>query len=98
MTTTLVDRQPQRERADIALWRLYLLRAVCLLIAIGMGTQIAPSCNTIRKCLWAPMAGRDGGHRGNRFRLCSVGAIFLFIVPWDYVWRNFVAARGDRLR
>jgi len=22
--------------------------------------------------------------------------IFLFVVPWDYVWRNFVAARGDR--
>lgn len=26
------------------------------------------------------------------------GAVFLFVVPWDYVWRNFVAARGDRLR
>jgi hypothetical protein len=29
---------------------------------------------------------------------CLVSVIFLFIVPWDYVWRNFVAARGDRLR
>jgi hypothetical protein len=29
---------------------------------------------------------------------CLMSVIFLFIVPWDYVWRNFVAARGDRLR
>ena len=28
---------------------------------------------------------------------CSLIAIFLFIMPWDYVWRNFVAAKGDRL-
>jgi len=25
-----------------------------------------------------------------------MSVIFLFVVPWDYVWRNFVAARGDR--
>jgi hypothetical protein len=28
---------------------------------------------------------------------CSMIAIFLFIMPWDYVWRNYVTARGDRL-
>jgi len=27
---------------------------------------------------------------------CLMSVIFLFVVPWDYVWRNFVAARGDR--
>ena len=26
---------------------------------------------------------------------CLISVIFLFIMPWDYVWRNFVAARGD---
>jgi hypothetical protein len=26
---------------------------------------------------------------------CLISVIFLFIVPWDYVWRNFVTARGD---
>ncbi len=25
-----------------------------------------------------------------------MSVIFLFVVPWDYVWRNFVAARSDR--
>ncbi|HTA49453.1 MAG TPA: hypothetical protein VK930_08375 [Verrucomicrobiae bacterium] len=29
---------------------------------------------------------------------CLMSVIFLFVVPWDYVWRNFVAARGDRWR
>jgi len=27
---------------------------------------------------------------------CLMSVIFLFVVPWDYAWRNFVAARGDR--
>ena len=27
---------------------------------------------------------------------CLMSVIFLFVVPWDYVWRNFVAARADR--
>lgn len=26
---------------------------------------------------------------------CLISVIFLFIMPWDYVWRNFVTARGD---
>ena len=29
---------------------------------------------------------------------CLISVIFLFVVPWDYVWRIFVAARGDRWR
>jgi len=29
---------------------------------------------------------------------CLMSVIFIFVVPWDYVWRNFVAANGDRLR
>jgi hypothetical protein len=28
---------------------------------------------------------------------CLMSAIFVVIVPWDYVWRNFVGAPGDRL-
>ncbi|HEY4123997.1 MAG TPA: hypothetical protein VGM36_05250, partial [Rhizomicrobium sp.] len=27
---------------------------------------------------------------------CMVVAIFLVIVPWDFVWRNFVAAKSER--
>ena len=27
---------------------------------------------------------------------CLISVIFLFIMPWDYVWRKFVTGRGDR--
>jgi hypothetical protein len=29
---------------------------------------------------------------------CLMSVIFVIIVPWDYVWRNFVAAKSERLR
>jgi hypothetical protein len=28
---------------------------------------------------------------------CLMSVIFVIVVPWDYVWRHFVAARGDRM-
>jgi hypothetical protein len=27
---------------------------------------------------------------------CLMSVIFLFVIPWDYVWRNFVTAKSDR--
>jgi hypothetical protein len=27
---------------------------------------------------------------------CLMSVIFLIIMPWDYVWRNFVAAKSER--
>lgn len=27
---------------------------------------------------------------------CLISVIFLIVVPCDYIWRNFVAMRGDR--
>ncbi|MBS0273604.1 MAG: hypothetical protein JSR55_04215 [Proteobacteria bacterium] len=38
----------------------------------------------------------DAGMEANLFP-CALVAIFLVIVPWDYVWRNFAAAKSDRL-
>jgi hypothetical protein len=29
---------------------------------------------------------------------CLVAVIFLFVIPWDYVWRNYVSAKSDRWR
>jgi hypothetical protein len=28
---------------------------------------------------------------------CALVVVVYAVVPWDYVWRNFVTARGDRL-
>jgi len=130
---------------EIALWRLYLLRAGYLLIAIGMGMQMVPAFLHHRpwelmhgvvnsmllalvlpsvlglryplrmlpllfwevtwKAIWllavALPAARnhtmDADMRDTTVA-CLISVIFLLVVPWDYVWRNFVAARGDRWR
>ena len=127
----------------IALWRIYLLRAGYLLIAVGMGMQQIPAFLHHRP--WELMHGVVNSMLlalvllavlGLRYPLkmlpllfweiawkatwllavalpawrkhtmdadtwdttvaCLMSVIFLFVVPWDYVWRNFVAARGDR--
>ena len=133
-------RLPARE---IALWRIYLLRAGYLLIAVGMGMQKVPAF--LHHKPWELMHGVVNSMLlalvllsvlGLRYPLkmlpllfwevawkatwllaialpawqnhtmdadtwdttfaCLISVIFLFIMPWDYVWRNFVAARGDR--
>ena len=130
---------------EVAPWRLYLLRAGYLLIAIGMGMQIIPAFLHHRP--WELMHGVANSMLlalvllsllGLRYPLkmlpllfwemtwkatwlvavalpawrnhsmdadtsdttfaCLLGVIFLFIVPWDYVWRNYAVARGDRWR
>lgn len=130
---------------EIAVWRLYLLRAGYLLIAVGMGMQIIPafldhgpwdlkqgvvnamllalvllSLLGLRyplkmlpllfwemawKAAWllsvALPAWRnqtmDADTSETAFA-CLLAVIFLVLIPWDHVWRQFVAARGDRWR
>lgn len=129
----------------IATWRLYLLRAGYLLIAIGMGMQMVPAF--LHHGHWELMHGVVNSMLlalvllsvlGLRYPLkmlpllfwemtwkatwllavalpvwrsrtmdadtwdttfaCLMSVIFLVVVPWDYVWRNFVATRGDSWR
>jgi hypothetical protein len=126
----------------IGLWRLNLLRAGYLLIAVGMGLQKVPAF--LHHKPWELMHGVVNSMLlalvlmsvlGLRYPLkmlpllfwevtwkatwllavalpawqnhtmdadtwdttfaCLMSVIFLFVIPWDYVWRNFVTARGD---
>ena len=130
---------------EIALWRIYLLRAGYLLIAFGMGMQMVPAF--LHHMRWELMHGVVNSMLlalvllsvlGLRYPLkmlplmfweiawkvtwllavalpawrshsmdsatwdttfaCLMVVIFLFIVPWDYVWRNFVDGRADPWR
>jgi hypothetical protein len=130
---------------EIALWRLYLLRAGYLLIAAGMGMQIVPAFlhhgpwtlyhgvmnamllalvllsvlglryplkmlpllfwEMIWKATWllsvALPAWQSGKMDADVFETtfaCLMSVIFLVIVPWDHVWRNFVTAKSERWR
>ncbi|HEX4534261.1 MAG TPA: hypothetical protein VH000_08515 [Rhizomicrobium sp.] len=129
----------------IALWRIYLLRLVYLIMAGGMGSIVVPAflhhkpwefthgvMNAMLlamvllallglryplkmlpllfwelawKVIWlgtiAYPAWRDGtitpDIQANIFP-CALVAILLVVIPWDYVWANYMTARGDRLR
>jgi hypothetical protein len=39
----------------------------------------------------------DADMRDTMFSVAVV-AIYFFLIPWDYVWRNYVTAPGDRWR
>ncbi|HEX3429610.1 MAG TPA: hypothetical protein VHT03_01885 [Rhizomicrobium sp.] len=129
----------------MAPWRLYLLRAGYLLIAVGMGMQIIPAF--LHHGRWELMHGVANSMLlalvllsilGLRYPLkmlpllfwemtwktswllavalpawqnhtmdadtwdttfaCLIAVVFLFVVPWDFVWRNFVTARSDGWR
>jgi len=130
--------------ADVALWRLYLLRGGYLLIAVGMGMQmwsayldphkpwtlthgvmnamllalVLLSIVGLRyplkmlpllfwemtwKAIWLLSVAlpawqnhaMDADTWDTTFA-CLMSVIFLIIVPWGYVWRNFVTARSER--
>jgi hypothetical protein len=44
--------------------------------------------------LW--QAGQMDANAWENMKACLMGAIFLVIIPWGYVWRHYVKAPGDR--
>jgi hypothetical protein len=46
--------------------------------------------------LWA--TGRMDAAASQTAFACALGAIYLLIMPWGYVWRHYVTAPGDRWR
>jgi len=130
--------------ADVSLLHLYALRAIYLLIAGAMGTQIWPLVfqhrhwddlmhgvavsmlaavtalallgvryplkmlpllfvELVWKTVWVlamglPLwqAGPLDANAADTMRACLMGAIFFVVIPWRYVWTNYVTARGDR--
>ena len=132
------------EREDLPLWRLYVMRAVYLLICAGEGSQIAPAIfvhePTARGVIPSLLAGMcllaflglryprqmlplllfefawkyiwffafglpqwlSGQHPATfaeDFFNITFGVILMpFVIPWGFVWRNYVLAPGDRWR
>jgi len=145
----LTHEGPQAVRGkptDASLFRLYLLRAVYLMIAALMGTQIWPLVfhhrpwpdlmhgvavsmlaavtalcllglryplkmlpllfvELVWKTVWViamgvPLwqAGTLDANAQDTMTACLMGVIFYIVIPWGYVWRQYVTAPGDRWR
>lgn len=143
MTTISMADAPDSPRMEIAVWRLYLLHLVYLIMAAGMGSMIVPAflhhkpwefyhgvTNSMLlamvvlavlglryplkmlpllfwemawKITWLAAVAYpawQGGTMtpdisGNVFA-CGLIAIIIPVVPWDYVWRNYVAQKSER--
>lgn len=128
---------------EVPLWRLYLLRAFYLLLAVGLGGMIVPEIlshdpmsrgvipsllgalwllsffglryplamlpllmfELAWKAIWIVAYGLpqlSSGQRPPTFAedLVNIGAgaILLLVIPWGYVWRNFVKRPDERWR
>jgi hypothetical protein len=44
--------------------------------------------------LW--QAGPMDANAADTMKACLMGVIFLIVMPWGYVWKNYVTAAGDR--
>ena len=144
MAATAASAPAPPATGDLTLFRLYVLRAMYLLIGLGEGSQIAralfvhePTARGVIPALLAGMCLLDliglkdprqmlplllfefawkyiwffafglpqwfsGQHPptfAEDFFNIGFGVMIMpFVIPWGYVWRNYVMARGDRWR
>ena len=86
-----------------------VLAAVALLAALGLRypLQMLPVLffEMLWKSIWLivvawPLwsAGRMDANTLETVNACLMGVIFPFVIPWRYVWANYVAKRADRWR
>jgi hypothetical protein len=86
-----------------------VLTAVSLLAALGIRypVKMLPLMffELVWKTIWVVVFGlplwRSGqmdAETAETMKACLMGAIFFFVIPWGYVWRNYVMASGDRWR
>ncbi len=49
----------------------------------------------LRVALPAWQAGRMNAAMGDLVFACSIAVVFPLVIPWAYVWREYVARKGD---
>ncbi len=138
--------QPVRttDESELSLMRLYVLRGIYLLIAVGEGSIVVPSLFLhepmargvipsllagmclldligvryprqmlpllLFECAWKTtwmlafglpqwLSGQFPSTFPEDFRAIGFGVILMpVVIPWGYVWRHYLKARGDRWR
>ena len=127
--------------SEVSLFRLYILRAMYLVLVVGLGTMIVPQIlshdltsrgvipallggvwllaflglryplamlpllmfELAWKGIWMIFYGLPQWSAGQYpptfaedFFNIAFGAVLLLVIPWGYVWRNFVQKPGER--
>ena len=83
-----------------------MLGALCALSVLGLRNplQMLPVLffEMTWKALWllrvalpAWQAGRMDAAMGELVFACSIAVVFPLVIPWGYVWREYVARKGD---
>ena len=86
-----------------------LLTAMSLLAFLGLRYPIRLLPILLFECLWkliwlgvvalpAAAAGSVDAAMSTVLVNCSLVVVILAVVPWGYVWRHYVVAKGDRWR
>ena len=86
-----------------------LLTAMSLLAFLGLRYPIRLLPILLFECLWkliwlgvvalpAATAGSVDAAMSKVLVNCSLVIVILAVVPWGYVWRHYVVAKGDRWR
>ena len=135
--------EPHAAGTEVSLLRLYILRAMYLVLVVGLGAMIVPEIVSHEltsrgvipallgavwllaflglkyplemlpllmfelawKSIWMGAYGLPQWSSGqypptfaeDSFNI-ALGAILLFVIPWDYVWRHYFKAPGGRWR
>ena len=86
-----------------------LLTAMSLLAFLGLRYPVRLLPILLFECLWkliwlgvvalpAATAGSVDAAMSKVLVNCSLVVVILAVVPWGYVWRHYVVAKGDRWR
>lgn len=86
-----------------------LLTAMGLLALLGLRYPVRLIPILLFECLWkllwlaivalpAALGGRVDDAMSEVIVNCALVVVILAVTPWDYVWRHYVVAKGDRWR
>ena len=143
MTSTTLAASPFGGDDSVSLTRIYILRAMYLVLVVGLGAMIVPEIlnheltsrgviaallgavwllaflglryplemlplllfELAWKAIWMVayglpqwLAGRYPATFAEDMFNIAFGAVLLFVIPWGYVWRNYVRRAGTRWR
>lgn len=102
---TLIDHGPDWPRMSSVVVTMLCALSALSIVGLRYPLQMIPLLlfELVWKSLWLGLVALplylDGALDESRASTafdCLVGAVFLILIPWDYVYANYIARKGDR--